>query len=619
MTSQVRVSSTPSVVIEEVADTATRPHYEDDSGSSLLVGVPLSQQTPEMAADALERCRAKETPRSEVEALMDSSLHALAEASTGEVDWQVRTRTGEIVVAAVHALRDREVTERARRELHSIIDSNIATHRGRVEYYPSAPVHDGLDSLSTEGWGSLEVAMWALAGIDGDADAAVGADVTEIEAVASLVQRASVHENMYVRQVSMALLAAVAGRDYGPPTARAAALSILQRDGRAVSCICHGLRDDLAQVRYYAAQAARALLDLCPGERGYLPELLPSLFISRHDAAEGVRRYAAINWRRAVGLNGRSFMCQNASRVLSECEVQSRSSSHEIRSAAVASSGEFALALPREVVEPFAKRIAEVLVHGMGDRHWAVLLAACNGYHDFSAVFPTAAHGNPQPSEDDPVAAALLHLTEHWISGVREAAAAALGAWARSFGEPASTRDTCRKILMDNAVRLLKRIGDEPVPEGLSKEDTCGPAQMHAFYNDVAVHTHQHALGCCSLDENHHDSDDDDDGDDDKKHKKDDDHNHHHDHDESGEPWQQAMGGVYLARETLRLWPEAETVDTLLPLLDDVHRARWYPHYLDMMNTLNQQVPVATEFVLPSLLSRPSVKDLSVLELLNRK
>ena len=78
------------------------------------------------------------------------------------------------------------------------------------------------------------------------------------------------------------------------------------------------------------------------------------------------------------------------------------------------------------------------------------------------------------------------------------------------------------------------------------------------------------------------------------------------------------MGGVYLAREILRLWPDVDSVDKLLPLLDEVYRARWYPHYQDMLDTLSQQMPVATEFVIPSVFDREEIKKLSILELNNR-
>ena len=39
------------------------------------------------------------------------------------MDWQVRTRLGEIVVAAVKALKDRETSQRVRAELHKIIEA----------------------------------------------------------------------------------------------------------------------------------------------------------------------------------------------------------------------------------------------------------------------------------------------------------------------------------------------------------------------------------------------------------------------------------------------------------------------------------------------------------------
>jgi len=80
-----------------------------------------------------------------------------------------------------------------------------------------------------------------------------------------------------------------------------------------------------------------------------------------------------------------------------------------------------------------------------------------------------------------------------------------------------------------------------------------------------------------------------------------------------------SYGRLYLAREILRLWPDVDSVDKLLPLLDEVYRARWYPHYQDMMDTLSQQMPVATEFVMPSVFARDEIKKLSILELNDRE
>jgi len=54
-----------------------------------------------------------------------------------------------------------------------------------------------------------------------------------------------------------------------------------------------------------ASQACRGFLNLSPPSGGldrpaYFKTLLPALFVSRRDPAEGVRTQALVNWRRAV-------------------------------------------------------------------------------------------------------------------------------------------------------------------------------------------------------------------------------------------------------------------------------------------------------------------------------
>lgn len=197
---------------------------------------------------------------------------------------------------------------------------------------------------------------------------------------------------------------------------------------------------------------------------------------------------------------------------------------------------------------------------------------------------------------------ALLRLTEHWASGVREAAAAALGAWARAAPRDEDEREGVRTRLVAHAAALLGAIEREPVPPGLTRADVCGAAQVCAHDNDPAVHTHQRTFACCSLDE-HCDDDDDD-------HDDHDGHGHHATGE--GQPWQLATGGVYLAREALRLWPDARTVDALLPLVDAVYRARWYPHYEDAVGTAAQQMRAVLPALPAPLLARPAVAALAI-------
>ena len=61
------------------------------------------------------------------------------------------------------------------------------------------------------------------------------------------------------------------------------------------------------QVRYAACTAARAFMQaLGPGAQAYDVRLLPRLCFTRHDIAEGVRRYSQETWRLLVGAEGRA-------------------------------------------------------------------------------------------------------------------------------------------------------------------------------------------------------------------------------------------------------------------------------------------------------------------------
>jgi hypothetical protein len=517
-----------------------------------LAGIAVGDATVEHVAQAREDIAAG---TGDTAGIARDAVRLLGEGETyAALEWKPRVALGELVVAAV--VRDPQLARPVSELLHAVVDANIAAHRTRTEYYPGAEGPRGLEALPTEGWGSLEVAMWALRGI---ADYPACAALVDMQRLSALALRAASHENRYVRQVAFAILAAVCRRCCSQSSS--SSLSALIRANAHVA-IAKALSDSWAQVRFAAAQAARALLDMCPAERSFLPAMLPALFVSRHDAAEGVRLQAQVNWRLAVNLSGKQLLAAHVEPVTALLAEMCTSGSHELRSAACTAAGELAAAVSQRAVKSHAPQILRVILVGLRDPHWAVKLAACNAYHDFAGVFQAIARAKESGAVD-----LLLRLGEDETACVREASAAALGAWARAYGLDERAL-VARPVLLARTRHLLEMIRDEPIPEGSTKDSVCGDALRKAHFNDPAVHVSQTALGCCSLEPAHSD------------------HGH-----AAAAPWQLVTGGAYLAREVAALWPDEEVAALVLPLLDEAYRARWFVHYPNMHAAISQQLP----------------------------
>lgn len=601
-------SSSSGLVTYEVSDTQsigvgnatslTSPRDSSTITQNLLSDITISQVTPELIENIITSIKSNNNniPNDILSSILDDALRLLYEGETFALDWKCRTAIGRLISTTVEANKE-ELSTPAITRLTEIISKYFDNHATREAYYPLLPGAtrhpiDGsgetLGMLDTEGWGSLETAFTALNEVLGMRQLVLTPTIAR--AIEYAIKGTS-HKNRFVRQASFNVLGTSCSRAQNDRGMFQYLMTL-----KTPHVLSGGYSDVWAQVRYSASLAARNFMNLTPGpsSKPYLPDdLLYPLFTSRHDEAESVRGQAQINWKLAVGpAGGKGLLATHIGRAVAHLGAQAKSDSHELRSAAVVAAGELAISVAPAAVKPHAAAILTLILAGMGDAHWSVRAAACNAYHDFAGVFPAVARTARDPSSPK-IPDVFLRMTGDEVTCVREAAAAALGAWARTFRDSELRREMALPVLMKRAKELLGMIQNEPVPEGATKLTVCDDAIRKAHYNDKTIHTNQHSIGCCSLESNsphphHH-------------------HHHHHHHDDSDDdnddddddvrssgeaaPWQMATGGVYLAREIVLLYPgEKEILDELMPLINDVYCARWHVHYLHVQSVIQQEV-----------------------------
>lgn len=567
---------------------------------NVLSGITISQVTPDLLEGAIASVRGGSVPDAVLAELVNDALRLLYEGETFALDWKCRTALGRLVAAAVEASKE-DLAPATTARLVEIIGKYFDSHATRDAYYPLLPgavrqpvsgaTGETLEMLDTEGWGSLETAFTTLNDVLGLRPLAL----TPVTARAiEYAIRGATHRNRFVRQASFNVLGTACARAQND---RAMFQHLMSHSTPRV--LSGGYSDVWAQVRYSASLATRNFMNLTPGpsSKPYLPDdLLYPLFTSRHDEAESVRAQAQINWKLAVGpAGGKGLLATHVARAVAHLGDQAKSDSHELRSAAVVAAGELAIAVAPAAVKPHAAAILTIILAATEDAHWSVRAAACNAYHDFAAVFPAVAR-MARDKAGPKIPDVFLRLVGDEVTCVREAAAAALGAWARTFRDSELRREMALPVLRKRAKELLEMIQDEPVPEGATKLTVCDDAIRKAHYNDKNIHTNQHSIGCCSLESNstnhnhnhrHHNNNGDEDKDKYEDKDNDDDENC------SGEtaPWQMATGGIYLAREIVLLWPgDREILDELMPLINDVYCARWHVHYLHVQSVIQQEL-----------------------------
>lgn len=606
MQQEQRHSESPSITTYEVDASDTDTRHSTTKGTTgesfstastnenVLSGITISQVTPDLLERASSLVAAGALSPTALEGLTNDALRLLYEGETFALDWKCRTALGRLVVASVASDKERLAGPAAAR-LAEIIAKYIDRHATREAYYPLLPGAvrhpvDGtsgavLGMLDTEGWGSLETAFTALSGVFSLRPLALTPATARI---LELAVRGAAHPNRFVRQAAFSVIAAACARAQND---RAMFEFLMGLDTPRV--LSTGYGDVWAQVRYSASLAARAFMNLTPGpaSKPYLPDdLLYPLFTSRHDEAESVRAQAKINWKLAVGpAGGKNLLAAHAARTVQHIAAQAKSDSHELRSAAIVAAGELAISVPPAAVRGQAPALLGTVLAALGDAHWSVRAAACNAYHDFAGAFPAVARAARDPASPE-IPAAFLRLVADEVTCVRESAAAALGAWARTFRDEELRREMALPVLLSRAKELLAMIQNEPLPPGATKLSVCDDAIRKAHYNDRAVHTGQHSIGCCSLESST------------DKH-----HSHKHSHSKESEnsdsdndddectgeaaPWQMATGGVYLAREIVFLWPgDKDILDALMPLINDAYCARWHVHYLHVQSVVQQEM-----------------------------
>ncbi|KAH3744737.1 Armadillo type fold [Pelomyxa schiedti] len=426
-----------SVVVTVPATSVSIVAPPSATASDAAVESALDDVTPRsLSSDALVSLRAKFDAGqvgagADLERLASNVVRLLAE-DTYDLQWKHRVLLGYLAVDIAKARP--QLRDRLRGEMLALANRLMgARQKTRQEYYGDGGAPDGVKDLAmlpTEGWGSLEVSVWAAGQL---VPRLFAEEEPESPATLELALSCARHANRYVRQAGFCLAQSVLGCETLTATAKGRLHATAIGSG-LVPVVARGLCDPWPQVRFTAAFAARNFLELDStpnGRRVWIKDLLAPLFVCRHDFAEGVRRTSHVNWRRAVGMVGKQLLAQNAALITEFLLSSEMAETHEERVAVCESVGEFAALVSRDAVQPHAKALGHLLVLRLKDSHWNVRLAACNSLHDFVAVFPDELLADSGDNEAG-VVRQLLGMLGDEISGVREAAAAAIGACARS-------------------------------------------------------------------------------------------------------------------------------------------------------------------------------------------
>lgn len=168
--------------------------------------------------------------------------------------------------------------------------------------------------------------------------------------------------------------------------------------------VADGMLDDWSQVAHAAAAAARAFMTRSRAFHDkFFPLILPVLCFSRHNVAEGVKKFSQETWRIVVDTRGRALVSKHIDDVvqfyLRMCHNDDNTTHQEAACYAIM---ELATKVDPDAVRPHASALVEAVMLRMHKKNpWPVVDAAVAAAAAFISAFP---------AEVDHLASSLIDL-----------------------------------------------------------------------------------------------------------------------------------------------------------------------------------------------------------------
>lgn len=401
----------------------------------------------------------------------------------------------------------------------------------------------------TAGWKSLETDVKCLECIITSSKSAFAPFITDN--MMDLICICAIHTNRFVRGLSFGIFKALIG---------ALDQSQLEKLASSENCelvnrLASGLSDSWPQVRMDASIAVRSfLVSISPENRQqHYPMLLPRMCANLYYAAEGVKMYSRHTWRLVIGQEGRSMVTKFIDHCADFYEAQAQLANQEAREAACICMGELATKIDRNCILPRVEGLIDTLLKLLNKGSWTVKLAATQALGQFLQNFSKIC----QPKLDK-MMDLLICLISDRIWSLRQEAACCLVQIVRAFPD---YFDKIYQFAKDGLGSAKNQPNEFINKKGESI--TLSLAELKKLHaNDIAQHSNQKMLDCCSIGELPDDDDD---------HKG---HNHvHH--------WQQTDGCLYIVSELSAFYPKECTV--LLPLMAEATKWRQYVNHIKLL------------------------------------
>lgn len=433
---------------------------------------------------------------------------------------------------------------------------------------------------STEGWRCLETSLKTLQKMaEGQAMRRRRQNQAETkeeaewdrtladEETLSLLAKAMLHENRFVREASHRVVAALC--DGSRPE------DVYALGDAFAPFLARGLGDNWSQVRFAASAATRAFL-MHVGDRKteFFELLLPRMALNRHYVAEGVRNYSQETWEAVMENSGREWMAKVFPHVAKYYIQQCKADNHAVREAACACIAEAMAKVSRNAVSPHVPALLKALLICFRDESWPVRDAACTATARAAMEFSEEA----RPMLDELYRLWFDHLWDN-IASVRENSAFALAQVRKAYGLEAELR--ILPVLEERLTMAKNQPEDSKKFSNLENVSTFGVAHARRLVeeDDDGKRDNQTMFSCGSLapklrrgsgcmD---------------------------HSFQREKEPWEASDGAICLLAELSQVIPEK--VLLYMEPLSDLAYVRHFSHYYNLQETLWRKLPVIAENV----------------------
>jgi len=388
------------------------------------------------------------------------------------------------------------------------------------------------------------------------------------EAMMSLLFKALVHENRFVRETAFGVCAELFV-DKSRIDANPALFAITDKIAENIAV---GLADNWSQVRLASSKVARNFLVNFEDAEKHFDKLLPRLCLNRYYIADGVRIYCQKSWQEITGGRGIELVEKYIGEVVAYYVTATQANNHAVREAGCHCIAELALKVNPDRTRPYVSDLVKALLDCFKDDSWPVRDAACISCGNLLLQF----HNDVRDHQEELFKLFLGNL-EDPIASVRAGAAISLGKYARSYGD--EVLPVLEKYIRDGFAHVKNQPADAENFTGLDKK----PAVFGVVKNlHDPNHTNQVMYSCGSLAPKMGGR---------KKgggcmdcHFQ-----------RPSKPWERSDGCVYFLVELAQYHPA-----TALALIPDMIKAsghKHYPQHVVFIETICKQLPTLAKFV----------------------